>query len=104
MQEYVTRVERLPDGSLRTTLFRGGRRVHQEPVRTLRHGKRRAHDLLCSAVDTEWDDDRSAGSVVPCPGRPVAGSSARNAVRGLPTGMAAEALRAAVASPWADAA
>jgi hypothetical protein len=76
MQEYVTRVERLPDGSLRTTLFRGGRRVHQEPVRTLRHGKRRAHDLLCSAVDTEWDDDRSAGSVVPCPGRPVAGSSA----------------------------
>src|SRR6478735_8110883 len=75
MQEYVTRVERLPDGSLRTTLFRGGRRVHQEPVRTLRHGKRRAHDLLCSAVDTEWDDDRSAGSVVPCPGRPVAGSS-----------------------------
>jgi hypothetical protein len=104
MQEYVTRVERLPDGSLRTTLFRGGRRVHQEPVRTLRHGKRRAHDLLCSAVDTEWDDDRSAGSVVPCPGRPVAGSSARNAARALSAGVADEALRAAVASPSGDAA
>ena len=62
MQEYVTRVERLPDGSLRATLFRGGRWVHQDPVRTLRHGKRRAHNLLCTAVDTELDDEQSAGS------------------------------------------
>jgi hypothetical protein len=104
MQEYVTRVERLPDGSLRTTLYRGGRRVHQEPVRTLRHGKRRANDLLCTAVDTEWDDERAAGAVVPGPHRPVVGSSARNAARGLSAWAAAEALRAAVASPSADAA
>ena len=64
MQEYVTRVERLPDGSLCTTLYRGGRRVYQEPVRTLRHGKRRAYDLLCTAVDTEWDADPSVSSAV----------------------------------------
>jgi GAF domain-containing protein len=104
MQEYVTRVERLRDGSLRTTLFRGGRRVHQEPVRTLRQGKRRAHDLLCSAVDTELDADRSAGSVVPRPGRPVVGSSARNAARGLSARVSAEAFRAAATSPSGDAA
>ena len=64
MQEYVTRVERLSDGSLCTTLFGGGRRVYQEPVRTLRHGKRRAYDLLCTAVDIDWDADPSVSSAV----------------------------------------
>ena len=45
MQEYVTRVERLPDGSLCTDLYGGGRRLYLEPVRTLRHGRRRAYDV-----------------------------------------------------------
>ena len=47
MQEYVTRVERLPDGSLRTTMYRGGRRVNQEKVRNLRQGS--AEPTTCCA-------------------------------------------------------
>ena len=103
MQEYVTRVERLPDGSLRTTLFRGGRRVHQEPVRTLRHGKRRAYDLLCTAVDTELDADRSAGSGCSRPGPRGSGVIGVERCAGTPGQVAAEELTAA-APPAADAA
>lgn len=92
MQEYVTRVERLPDGSLCTTLHGGGRRVHQEPVPTLRRGKRRAYDLLCTAVDTEVDADSSIGLVGPRPVRPVAGSDPAE-----PAGAAEPAVRSASA-------
>jgi len=122
VQDYLTQVERLPDGSLWATLYGSGRRLHQEPVRTLRHGKRRAYDLLCTAVDTGLDADPSGGSAVPGPGSPVAGSvparepagavgsgpgtgsSVRDAAGAFSARAAAEAVRAAAASPSADAA
>jgi len=122
VQEYLTQVERLPDGSLWATLYGSGRRLHQEPVRTLRHGKRRAYDLLCTAVDTGLDADPSGGPAVPGPGSPVAGSvparepagavgsgpgtgsSVRDAAGAFSARAAAEAVRAAAASPSADAA
>ena len=123
MQEYVTRVERLPDGSLCTTLFGGGRRVYMEPVRTLRHGKRRAYDLLCTAVDTDSDAGPSVGSAIlgagvlpremgPTPGArsPAAesgtgvGSPASTAVEGFSALAAAEVVRAAASAPSAEAA
>ena len=124
MQEYVTRVERLPDGSLCTTLYGGGRRVYLEPVRTLRRGKRRAYDLLCTAVDTDSDADPSVGSAVlgtgypvtvggPTPGARSAGAAALGTGVGSPTNpvvegfsaqAVAEAVRSAAASPSADAA
>ena len=92
MQEYVTRVERLPDGSLSTILYRGGRRVTQEKVRNLRQGKRRAYDLLCTAVDTELDFDP-----------PAIRSSARHAAGALSAKEAAEVVRSAAASQSIDA-
>jgi hypothetical protein len=122
VQDYLTQVERLPDGSLWATLYGSGRRLHQEPVRTLRHGKRRAYDLLCTAVDTGLDADPSGGPAVPGPGSPVAGSvparepagavgsgpgtgsSVRDAAGAFSARAAAEAVRAAAASPSADAA
>ena len=121
MQEYLTQVERLPDGSLCATLYGSGRPVHQESVRNLRHGKRRAYDLLCTAVDTELDPDPSSGSAERHPGdsgtRPAparesaavgsgtgAGSSVRNAAGAFSASKAIEAVRAAAASPSADAA
>ena len=121
VQEYLTQVERLPDGSLCATLYGSGRPVHQESVRNLRHGKRRAYDLLCTAVDTELDPDPSSGSAERHPGdsgtRPAparesaavgsgtgAGSSVRNAAGAFSASKAIEAVRAAAASPSADAA
>src|SRR6478735_2489220 len=53
--EYLVQVERCLDGSLRTTLYRDGRPIRQETVRSLRHGRRRAYDLLCTAIDTTPD-------------------------------------------------
>jgi len=123
MQEYLTQVERLPDGSLCTALYRGERRVHQELVRNVRQGKRRAYDLLCTAVDTDSDADPSVGSAFlgsGCPGagagptrgaRPPdaaeaatgAGSPARDAVGALSARVAAEAVRSAAAAPSAEA-
>jgi hypothetical protein len=50
--EFTAQVERRPDGSLVTVLYRDGQRVHEQLVRSLRQGKRRAYDLLCTAVDT----------------------------------------------------
>jgi GAF domain-containing protein len=121
VQEYVTQVERLPDGSLCTTLYGDGRRLHQEPVRNRRHGKRRAYDLLCTAVDNEWDVDPSIqpmflGSNFPSaevgslPGARLlraaesdtgVGSSAGDAAGALTARAAAEAMRSAAASPSA---
>jgi len=49
---FTAQVERRPDGSLVAALYREGRRVHEQSVRSLRQGKRRAYDLLCTAVDT----------------------------------------------------
>lgn len=61
--EFAAQVERRPDGSLVTVLYRGGSRVHEQSVRSVRQGKRRAYDLLCTAVDTggaafplEWSE------------------------------------------------
>jgi len=61
--EFAAQVERRPDGSLVTALYRGGSRVHEQSVRSVRQGKRRAYDLLCTAVDTggaafppEWSE------------------------------------------------
>src|SRR6478752_4651513 len=53
--EYLVQLERCPDGSLRTILYRDGRPIRQETVRSLRHGRRRAYDLLCTAIDTTPD-------------------------------------------------
>ena len=52
MDEYVAQLERQPDGVLMAVLYRNGRRAHAELVRSVRQGRRRAHDLLCTAVDT----------------------------------------------------
>jgi hypothetical protein len=93
MQDYLTTVERLPDGSLSTTLYRGGRRVTQDKVRNMRQGKRRASDLLCTAVDTELDIET-----------PAIRSSARHAAGALSAKEAAEVVRSAAASHSIDAA
>ena len=61
MRDYLTQVERRPDGSLRTVLYCSGRQVYQEPARNLRHGKRRAHDLLCSAIHEAMEADPASG-------------------------------------------
>ena len=87
MQDYLTTVERLPDGSLSTTLYRGGRRVTQDKVRNMRQGKRRASDLLCTAVDTELDFDP-----------PTIRSSARHSAGALSAKEAAEVVRSAAAA------
>src|SRR5664279_1228954 len=52
MDQYVAQLERQPDGVLMAVLYRNGRRAHAELVRSVRQGRRRAHDLLCTAVDT----------------------------------------------------
>ena len=75
-------MERLPDGSLSTTLYGGGRRVTQEQVRNLRQGKRRAYDLLCTAVDTELDADPSAGHQVVRHGHAAGGTVGQGSGRG----------------------
>ena len=97
--------------------------MYQEPVRTLPRGKRRAYDLLCTAVDTDRDADPSAGSAVLGPGRPIAGpdpgsgarphravepgtgdgSATRTVVEGFSARAAAEGVRSSAASPSADA-
>ena len=53
MDEFVAQLERQPDGQLVAVLYVNGGRAHTEPVRSLRQGKRRAHDLLCTGVDTQ---------------------------------------------------
>jgi hypothetical protein len=57
VREFMAQVERLSDGSLRVVLYDGGLLVRAEPVHTVRQGKRRAHDLACSAVDEAMSDD-----------------------------------------------
>jgi hypothetical protein len=113
MREYVTRVERLPDGSLCTTQYGGGRRVHQEPVRTLRLGKRRAYDLLCTAVEPESDagTGNSPTGTGPAPAARLpgavesgrgAGSPVGTVAGGLSASAAAEAMRSASGSAEAS--
>ena len=105
------------------TLYGGGRRMYLEPVRTLRHGRRRAYDVSCTTVDTDSGADPSVGSAVLGPDCPVMGGSTPGALStgtaepgtgvGSPTGpagegfsarAAAEAVRSAAAAPSADAA
>ena len=50
---YLAELERLSDGRLRATLYRDGHPVHREWVRSLRHGRRRVIDLICTAIDTD---------------------------------------------------
>ena len=52
MDELMARVERRRDGQLLGVLYRNGRRVQSRPVGSAREGRRRAYDLLCTAVDT----------------------------------------------------
>lgn len=53
MHRYSAELERLPDGSLRATLYQDGQPVHSEWVTNQRHGRRRLFDLICTAIDTE---------------------------------------------------
>lgn len=55
MSSYLTELERLPDGSLRISLYRDGRAVHREWVGSERRGRRRAFNLICTAVDVDLD-------------------------------------------------
>ena len=117
VQEYLTQVERLPDGSVCTTLYGNGRRLQGELVDNPRHGKRRAYDLLCTAIDTDSPADANAdpsvGSAGPPPGCPPAGSDptpgagssgSANAAGAFSAGAVAEAVRAAVTAQSLDAA
>ena len=52
MDELLARVERRRDGQLLGVLYRNGRQVQTRPVGSAREGRRRAYDLLCTAVDT----------------------------------------------------
>jgi hypothetical protein len=63
MHRYLAELERLPDGSLRISLYRDGRPIHREWARNQRTGRRRIIDLICSAIDTEprgWAQASSA--------------------------------------------
>jgi hypothetical protein len=51
VDELVAQVERRRDGQLLGVLYRNGRRVQTRPVGSAREGRRRAYDLLCTAVD-----------------------------------------------------
>ena len=53
MHRYLAELERLPDGSLRVSLYRDGEPIHREWARNQRTGRRRIIDLICTAVDTE---------------------------------------------------
>lgn len=53
MDQYIARVERSRDGSIAVVLYRNFGPVRIEAVSSVRHGRRRAYDLLCSAVDRE---------------------------------------------------
>lgn len=55
MHDCRAQLERLPDGSLRATLYRDGQPERHEWVRSRRRGRRRVADLLCSAIDTDLD-------------------------------------------------
>ena len=72
MHDYRAQLERLPDGSLRATLYRDELPVRHEWVRSRRRGRRRVADLLCSAIDTDLDGQG--------PGQP-SGSSAKKPAR-----------------------
>ena len=53
MHRYLAELERLPDGSLRISLYRNGEPIHREWARNQRTGRRRIIDLICSAVDAD---------------------------------------------------
>ena len=53
MDQFVAQLERQPDGGLVAVLYVNGGRADSRPVRSVRQGKRRAHDLLCAAVDAQ---------------------------------------------------
>ena len=53
MHRYLAELERLPDGSLRISLYRDGEPIHREWARNQRTGRRRIIDLICSAVDAD---------------------------------------------------
>ena len=57
MNRYMARVERSSIGSLHVVLCRDDVPFRTDPVRSLRHGKRRAYDLLCSVMATEPDTE-----------------------------------------------
>ncbi len=64
MNRYMARVERSSIGSLHVVLCRDEIPFRTDPVRSLRHGKRHAYDLLCSVIATDPDaavDARPAG-------------------------------------------
>lgn len=62
---YLAELERLPDGSLRASLYRDGQPVHREWVTNQRRGRRRVIDLICTAIDTDpgngTDSDATRG-------------------------------------------
>ena len=53
MDQFVAQLERQPDGVLVAVLYVNGGRADSRPVRSVRQGKRRAHDMLCAAVDAQ---------------------------------------------------
>ena len=53
MHRYLAELERLPDGTLRVSLYRDGQPVHREWAPNQRRGRRRIIDLICSAVDAD---------------------------------------------------
>jgi hypothetical protein len=53
MDQFVAQLERQPDGGLVAVLYVNGGRADTRPVGSVRQGKRRAHDLLCAAVDAQ---------------------------------------------------
>jgi len=55
----MARIERSSIGSLRVVLCRDDVPFRTDPVRSLRHGKRHAYDLLCSVVAA--DPETAAG-------------------------------------------
>jgi|GEM_PF-5812948 len=53
MDQFVAQLERQPDGGLVAVLYVNGGRADTRPVGSVRQGERRAHDLLCAAVDAQ---------------------------------------------------
>ena len=53
MDQFVAQLERQPDGGLVAVLYVNRGRADTRPVGSVRQGKRRAHDLLCAAVDAQ---------------------------------------------------
>jgi len=64
--QYTGQVERDPEGRLWAVLYRAGRVVYSEPVRSLRRGRRRVTDLLLAATDASVWRDLSRRSLLHC--------------------------------------